>query len=59
MQLKFTVSQRTARHPTEGEGRGEQSTLAFKGKCTEMACREKSCFWQGKRVLFYTTIETF
>ncbi len=46
-------------HPTEGEGRGEQSTLAFKGKCTEMACREKSCFWQGKRVLFYTTIETF
>ncbi len=37
------------------EGRGEQGSLAFKGTCTETG----RCFWQGKRVLFYTTIEKF
>ncbi len=46
MQLKFTVFQRTARHPTE-----ETCTRT----CTETGSCEQSCFWQGKKgvVLHY------
>ncbi len=41
--------------PLGREGWGEQSSLAFKETCNEMACYEQSCFWQGKNcvVLHY------
>ncbi len=41
--------------PHGREGQGEQSSLAFKGTCTETACCEQSWFWQGKKgvVLHY------
>ncbi len=31
------------------EGWGKQSSFAFKAECNNMACSEKSCFWQGKK----------
>ncbi len=31
-----------------GGGGGEQSSLAFKGTCTETGHCEQSCFWLGK-----------
>ncbi len=43
--------------PQGRERQGEQSSLAFKGTCNEMARYEQSCFDMEKRVLFYTTIE--
>ncbi len=57
MQQKFTVSQRTAPH--RREGRGEQSSLAFKGAWIKTAYWNRADFDQVKRVLFYTTIEKF
>ncbi len=37
------------------EGRGEQSSFAFKAMCNKTACCRHSCFWQGKNgvVLHY------
>ncbi len=55
MRLKFTVSQRAAGR----EGRGEQSSFAFKAACKKTACCGQSCFDRVKIVLFYTTIENF
>ncbi len=41
--------------PHGREGRGEQSSLAFKDTCTKMGCCVQSCFWQGTKgvVLHY------
>ncbi len=41
------------------EGRGQQSSFSFKGEWHNTACSEKSRFWQAKKVVFYTTNETF
>ncbi len=41
------------------EGRGQQSSLAFKATWTIMAWWKQSWFWQGKEGVFYTTIEKF
>ncbi len=49
---KLTVSQ-------EREGRGEQSSFAFKGTCNKTACCVNSCFDRVKRVLYYTTTGRF
>ncbi len=45
--------------PHRRAGRGQQSSLAFKGTCNKKGCPEKSWFWQGKKGVFYTTIEKF
>ncbi len=37
------------------EGRSQQSSLTFKGEWHNMACSEKSCFWQAKKDVFYTS----
>ncbi len=41
------------------EGRSQQSSFSFKGEWHNTACSEKSCFWQAKKIVFYTTNETF
>ncbi len=41
------------------EGRSQQSSLTFKGEWHNTACSDKSCFWEGKKGVFYTTNEKF
>ncbi len=41
------------------EGRGQQSSATFKGEWHNTARSEKSCFWQAKKGVFYTTNEKF
>ncbi len=53
--LKFTVCS----SPHGGEGRGEQSSLAFKVTCNKTSCCKQSWVWQGKNCVFNTTIEKF
>ncbi len=53
MQIKFTVSQRTVHHPMEEGGRGEQSSLSFKGTYTITAFCEQSCFFCYQQFFFF------
>ncbi len=53
-------SLKSARHSTEREGRGQQSSLAFKATWTKKLLAEnRSDFDRVKKVLFYSTIEKF
>ncbi len=56
--LKFIVSENGSSSHWR-EGRGEQSSLAFKGTFNRMGCCKQSWFWQGKYGVFTLPLRHF